>query len=353
MSYAEIMKRILDGLDDASAQIGEDRRSFLRTVSLGVTAVAVGLRSTIRGHAQYNTRTANIAGRVENDAGIERLLPELTNWGRWGKADQLGTLNYITPGHRRKAAALVRTGRAVALAREVSVTRTEGIRRGTYEMMRDEGGSRDFIGMIFHGFAQTHLDALCHAFTPEGKMYNGFSATDVTPQGANNLGVEKMAAQGITGRGVLLDIAALKGAALAPGTPILIADLEAAERGQKARVGTGDILFVRTGAGVRNTRERRAGLHPECLTWLHKRQVALLGGDGDNDVAPLRGFERFASAMHGVAIPYMGLPLLDNAELDALSRVCSEEKRWEFLLTVAPWRFQGATSSPVNPIALF
>src|ERR687894_3175078 len=113
-------------------------------------------------------------------------------------------------------------------------------------MMRDEGGSRDFIGMIFHGFAQTHLDALCHAFTPEGKMYNGYSATDVTPQGANNLGVEKMAAQGITGRGVLLDIAALKGAALAPGTPILIADLEAAERRQKVLVGAGDILFVRT-----------------------------------------------------------------------------------------------------------
>ena len=86
---------------------------------------------------------------------------------------------------------------------------------------------------------------------------------------------------------------------------------------------------------------------------LNKKQVALLGSDGDNDVAPLVGFERFASTMHSVAIPFMGLPLLDNAELDALSRVCREEKRWQFLLTVASWRFQGTTSSPVNPIALF
>lgn len=349
------MKRILDGQDGAFARANADKRSFLKTVLLGVVAVAFGSRSTIRNHAQNNVQTApsNISRKVETDADIERLLPELTNWGRWGKEDQLGTLNYITAAHRRKAAALVKTGRIVALAREVSITKTEGIRRGTYEMMRDEGGSRDFIGMIFHGFAQTHLDALCHAFTPEGKMYNGFSVTEVTPQGANKLGVERMAAGGITGRGVLLDIAVLRGGTLAPGMPISIADLEAAERRQKVRVGAGDMLFVRTGAGSGNTRERRAGLHPECLSWVHKRQVALLGGDGDSDVAPLAGFERFASAMHSVAIPFMGLPLLDNAELDALSRVCGEEKRWEFLLTVAPWRFQGTTSSPVNPVALF
>lgn len=348
------MKSVLEGSGGASAQAANDRRGFLGTVLLGVMAVALGPRSTTHGQAQDNVRPSPpIARGVENDAGVERLLPRLTNWGRWGAADELGTLNYITPEHRRKAAALVRTGRSVSLAREVSVTRTEGIRRGTYEMMRDEGGSRDFVGMIFHGFAQTHLDALCHAFTPEGKMYNGFPASEVTPQGANKLGVERMAARGVTGRGVLLDISSLKGAPLAPGTPVSIADLEAAERRQKVRVGAGDILFVRTGAGFANTRERRAGLHPECLTWLHERRVALLGGDGDNDVAPLAGFERFASAMHSVAIPFMGLPLLDNAELDALSRACGEERRWQFLLTVAPWRFQGATSSPVNPVALF
>jgi len=340
--------------NDTDTQANE-RRSFLKTVLLGITAVTLGSRFTILGQTQNTMQTANpkISRKVENDADIEGLLPELKNWGRWGKNDQLGTLNYITPEHRRRAASLVKTGRTVALAREVSVTKTEGIRRGTYEMMRDEGGSRDFVGMIFHGFAQTHLDALCHAFTPDGKMYNGFSVDEVTPQGANKLGVEIMAAQGITGRGVLLDIAALKGTALVTGTPIFITDLEAAERKQKVRIGTGDILFVRTGAGFSNTRERRAGLHPECLTWLHKRQVALLGGDGDNDVAPLAGFERYASTMHSVAISFMGLPLLDNAELDALSRVCAEERRWQFLLTVAPWRFQGTTSSPVNPIALF
>jgi kynurenine formamidase len=289
---------------------------------------------------------------MQTDEDIDRLLPQITNWGRWGKQDQLGTVNFITARQRLKAVSLVKKGRTISLAREISVTKTDGIRRGTYEMMREEDGSRDYVGMIFHGFALTHLDALCHAFAGPGKMYNGFSVEEVTAEGANKLGIERMAAKGISGRGVLLDIAILKGAILEPGTPIFPKDLEKAEEAQGITVEEGDILLVRTGAGARNTREQRSGLHPQCLPWLHERNVAILGSDGDNDVHP-SGFTRWESAMHSVAIPYMGLPLLDNAELDVLSQVCQEEKRWEFFLTIAPWRFHGATSSPVNPIALF
>jgi kynurenine formamidase len=289
---------------------------------------------------------------IQTDEDIDRLLPQITNWGRWGKQDQLGTVNFITARQRLQALTLVKKGRTVSLAREISVMKTEGIRRGTYEMIRDEDGSRDYIGMIFHGFALTHLDALCHVFAGQKTMYNGNSVEEVTAEGANKLGIERMAARGISGRGVLLDIATLKGEILEPGTPIFPQDLDKAEEAQHIAVEEGDILFVRTGAGARNTREQRSGLHPRCLPWLHERNVAVLGSDGDNDVHPSE-FKRWECAMHSVAIPYMGLPLLDNAELDTLSRVCQEEKRWEFFLTIAPWRFHGATSSPVNPIALF
>ena len=332
------------------------RRDFIKSSLAGLAAAVTWHGREGPAVAQERARAGRVpAGRVtvRTDADVDGLLPGITNWGRWGKDDQLGTLNFITPRHRRRAAALVRTGRTVSLAREVSVSRTEGIRRGTYEMMRDEGASRDFVGMIFHGFAQTHLDALCHIFAGRGKMYNGFSVEEVTPQGANKLGVEVMAARGVAGRGVLLDVARAKGGALQIGTPIFPEDLEAAERAQGVRVSEGDILFVRTGAGALNTRERRAGLHAECVPWVHARRVALLGGDGDNDVAPSPGFERWASTFHSVGIPYVGLPLIDNAELDALARACSEERRWAFFLTVAPWRFRGTTSSPVNPLAVF
>jgi len=289
---------------------------------------------------------------IRTDEDIDRVLPQITNWGRWGKQDQLGTVNYITARQRLKAIGTVRHGRTVSLAREISVSQTEGIRRGTYEMLRDEHGSRDYIGMIFHGFALTHLDALCHAFAGGGKMYNGFSMEDITANGAGKLGIERMAAKGISGRGVLLDVAAGKGTTILPGMPIWPEDLEKAAEAQNTTVEEGDILLVRTGAGTKNTGEQRAGLHPQCLPWLHERRVAVLGSDGDNDVHPSE-FRRWESAMHSVAIPFMGLPLLDNAELDVLSQVCQKEERWEFFLTIAPWRFHGTTSSPVNPIALF
>jgi kynurenine formamidase len=330
------------------------RRGVIKTILSALSMLPLK-NSQIFGTTQ---ETGPLEQKIESDADIDTLLPRLSNWGRWGAEDQLGTLNFITSEKRKKAAGLVKRGRTVALAREVSITKTEGIRRGAYEMLKDEGGSRDFVGMIFHGFAQTHLDALCHAFAGQnpatkGKMYNGFSTDELTVDGANKLGVEKLAENGICGRGVLLDMAALKGQPLIPGTPIFIKDLEAAEKQQKVRVESGDILFVRNGAGFANSRERRSGLHPECLVWLHERQIAVLGSDGDSDVAPLAGFERWASAMHSFAIPFLGLPLLDNAELDGLSRACQAEKRSSFLVTIAPWRFQGTTSSPVNPIALF
>jgi kynurenine formamidase len=290
--------------------------------------------------------------RVRSDADIDQLLPRITNWGRWGKDDQLGTLNFLQASHRLSAVRAVQSGRMVSLARQTSLTRTDGVRDGRHEVLRADGAARDVVGFMPHGFALTHLDALCHASANPERMYNGFPTTAITPSGVERLDVNVMG-EGVCGRGVLLDIGRLKGAALEPGTPIHVSDLERAETMAGLRVAEGDVLLVRTGAGSRNTRERRAGLHPECLLWLHERRIAMLGGDGDNDVHPAGGFERWASAMHSVAIPYLGLPLLDNLELESLGRTCEEAKRWTFLFTVAPWRLVGTTASPVNPLAMF
>jgi kynurenine formamidase len=290
---------------------------------------------------------------IRTDADLDRLLPRLSNWSRWGTADERGTLNHLTPERVRAARRLVREGITVALARAVTLSGNEGIRRAQYEMQKDEGGSRDYLGAIWHGFAQTHLDALCHGFASPQTMYGGIATSEVRDDGCRRLGIEKMAERGIVGRGVLLDVAALHGAPLAPGTAIRVRDLEAAARRQRVTIRPGDLLAVRTGAGVRNTREARAGLHPECLAWLKDREIAVLLGDGDSDVAPLPGFVRWASPIHSLAIPYLGLPLVDNAELDALAETAGRLGRSEFLLVIAPWRLTGATSSPVNPIAVF
>jgi hypothetical protein len=135
---------------------------------------------------------------IQTDEDIDRLLPQITNWGRWGKQDQLGTVNFITARQRLQAVSLVKKGRTVSLAREISVTKTEGIQRETYEMMREEDGCRDYIGMIFHGFALTHLDALCHAFAGPEKMYNSYSVESHC-RWRQQAGIEEWR-QGISGR---------------------------------------------------------------------------------------------------------------------------------------------------------
>ena len=117
--------------------------------------------------------------------------------------------------------------------------------------------------------------------------------------------------------------------------------------------GEGDILFIRNGAGAANTYELGTGLHPDCLPWLHERRIAVVSSDSDSDVhPPLPGFKRWREPVHMIAIPYLGLPILDNTDLEEIGRACAAQHRWEFFVTAAPWRFRGATSSPVNPLAI-
>ncbi|MEQ9165858.1 MAG: cyclase family protein, partial [Fulvivirga sp.] len=89
--------------------------------------------------------------------------------------------------------------------------------------------------------------------------------------------------------------------------------LEDAAASQGTVIESWDIIFVRTGLGEKNTRERRAGLHPSCVVWVQNKQIALLGSNGDNDAHPVEGFNRFASTFYTVGIPYLGLPIIDNA----------------------------------------
>ncbi len=156
--------------------------------------------------------------------------------------------------------------------------------------------TRDFVGTDVHGLGTTHLDALCHMFV-RGQMYNGGRPADVPSSGATRNSVMTLA-DGIVGRGVLLDVPG------ALGRPYLEADhaitpdqLEAAERAQGVTVGSGDILLISTGRDARRTEasgqlnpfvKGLAGLHPDCLRWLSDREVAVLCSDGISDLLPPR-----------------------------------------------------------------
>lgn len=295
----------------------------------------------------------------------------LSNWGRWGADDERGTLNLITPEKVRQAAALVREGVSVSCARPITydlgpgsslvihyMTGTgEGLVPGTPNVA---GGSGDFFGIAPHGYTITHMDALSHMFW-EGYMYNGKPANLITARAGAVVGsIETPAERGVVSRGVLLDIARLKGVKwLENGTPVLPEDLEAAEKAQGVRVEEGDILFVRTGH-YRHRKEEgaeavpaahRPGLHVACMPWLHERGVAVIGGEGP-EVTP-SGYPLNTLPVHHVGIVAMGLYLIDAANFDELAEACEARNRWEYMMTIAPLKFTAGTGCPVNPIAVF
>ena len=116
--------------------------------------------------------------------------------------------------------------------------------------------SIDTYSVLYHGYAHTHMDALCHMFY-RGKMFNGFSQEEVTEKGARRLSIHNLK-NGIFTRGILLDFPRLKGVPyLEPGTPIYPEDLEAWEKQAGVKVSSGDVVFVRTGRWA-----RRAALGP-------------------------------------------------------------------------------------------
>jgi kynurenine formamidase len=314
-------------------------------------------------------------GELLGNDDMRAIFAAVSNWGRWGQNDELGTLNFITPEKRRSAAMSVTEGRCVSLARDFPTAPGPHNPFPAQHHMLVGGDdscclgipglemSQDFIGIAFHGLVSTHIDALCHVFA-DGRMFNGFPASEVLSTGARRNTIMAVR-DGIIGRGVLLDMPAALGVSHVPAERRLgIAELEAAERVHGAAVGSGDILIVRTGRDVDRTMGGEqgaasaetgfAGLHPEVLPWLHEREVAALGGDGIQDPfnAPPNN-KLWPMPIHTCGLTAMGLHLLDNLYLEDVARMAQEVGRWTFQLCIAPLRIQGGTGSPINPIAMF
>jgi kynurenine formamidase len=300
-------------------------------------------------------------------AELEALVAPLSNWGRWGADDERGTTNLLTPGRAAAAAAEVRAGETYALGRGLSTADAPDNHRPLQHHMLSlgapptaAGGSHasDWLGLAFHGFAVTHLDAPAHQRWAGG-TYNGRGAASVGATGAAAGSVEPFA-DGLVGRGVLLDLARARGERwLEPGTTLGPGDLDAAAAAQGVEVGAGDLLLLRTGRDARAAElgvvdpvsAGSPGLGAECLPWLRAHDVAVLGSETATDVmAP--GGRPHPMPVHVGALVFLGLPLLDNLALDALAAACARDGRWTFLLAVGPLRLPRATGSPVNPLAL-
>jgi kynurenine formamidase len=289
---------------------------------------------------------------------FERWKTELSNWGRWGKDDEIGTLNLITPAKRRQAAALVKEGFSVSLAGDADkVKAVDNPNPYEHTMM---GIGSDRISVAYHGVAHTHIDSLAHIHY-DGVFYNGYKPDpdEVAKAGGHARNSIHNLKNGIFTRGVLIDIPRLKGVPyLEQGTPIYVEDLEAWEKKAGVKVGPGDALFIRTGVWARRKalgpyargrNARDAGLDASVIPWLKQRDIALMGSDHPQYVSPAE----LVAAAHDFPLVILGLHLFDNCDLEALGEAADARKRWEFLLTAAPLPIRGGTGSPLNPIATF
>jgi kynurenine formamidase len=330
----------------------------------------------IRPLAQAQSRTQP---REATRADFDRLFTELSNWGRWGKDDQMGAVNLITPAKRRQALALVKEGVPVSLARdaetEPAVDNPQPIVRAASGRGPARGGPNanaqpkappsdssstgDTFFISYHGYVHTHMDSLCHFFY-KNQMYNGFSRDEVTPEkGAAKNSILNFK-NGIMTRAILMDIPRLKGVDyLEPGARIYPEDLDAWEKKAHVKVGSGDVVIIRTGRWARRAAKGAwpvsdglPGLYVTCAKWLHSRDVAILGSDAAQDVLP-SGIDGISQPIHTLVLVAMGMPIFDNLDLETISKEAAKRNRWEFLITAAPAAVPFATGSVLNPIVTF
>ncbi|MDQ0963777.1 kynurenine formamidase [Streptomyces sp. B4I13] len=322
--------------------------------------------------------------RSDPEGAIAAAAKRVSNWGRWGADDVLGTLNFLDEAKRAEGARLARRGVSFSLAQRFDAEGPQkGWRRrtnpvhtmlssgldaefGPSEFPHGLGGADDVVFMPLQ--ASTQWDGLGHIFD-HGTAYNGRRASQVvTSEGDRLTGIETVADR-IAGRGVLLDVGRAIGAEgeLPDGFAITAEHLEATitAQGETARVGRGDLLLVRTGQLTRVRRRIAAGdgwgdyaggpapgLSFATADWLHSSEIAGIATDTWGFEVRPNEFDVAFQPLHQVAIPHIGLFIGELWDLDTLAADCAVDGVYEFLLVAAPLPVTGAVGAPVNPLAV-
>jgi kynurenine formamidase len=318
------------------------------------------------------------------EGAIAAAAKRVSNWGRWGADDVLGTLNFLDEAMRVEAARLVRRGVSFSLSQRFDTDgpqqgwrrRTNPVHtmtdtgtdaeRGVQGFPHGIGGADDVIAMPLQ--CSTQWDGLGHIFD-HGQAYNGRRAGDVvTSLGDSVTGIETVASL-IAGRGVLLDVGRAVGTdgELPDGFAITAEHLEAtiAAQGGSSSVRRGDLVVVRTGQLSRARRSIAAGtgwgdyaggaapgLSFTTADWLHEREIAGIATDTWGFEVRPNEFDVAFQPLHQVVIPHIGLFVGEMWDLDALAADCAADGVHDFFLTAAPLPVTGAVGAPVNPIAV-
>jgi kynurenine formamidase len=280
---------------------------------------------------------------------------------KWGAADQRGAGNHMKPETVLRATRLIRTGETFELGRVLKSDMPFSVgRRFQMEVKRtnmnagsNRRGSNEEIVFSEIGQVGTQFDGFTHQ-TIGDSLYNCVKVGDVaTRTGFTKLGIEHVGS--LITRGVLIDVAALKGVPMLPDTyPITVADLQQALQRQKLTLQPGDAVIINTGWGrlwdTDGTRylKTNPGLTTAAAEWLAKQDPMLIGTDnGPVGVTPDPD-PNLSNPVHQIALVVNGIHLLENLKLDEIAG----KQVYEFALIVQPLKIQGATGSTVAPTAV-
>lgn len=306
---------------------------------------------------------------ITSEEDFRRALKELSNWGRWGKDDELGAANLITPAKRKQALALAKDGVVVSMAHDVvqeKAVDAPNILQRTLGNVAPTGttDTYQYTG-TYHGVAHSHLDSVdCHMMV-DGKGYNGVSMEEIVASGGCPKGNINALKDGIVTRAILFDATRLPGKAtpqgwLDPGTAVHGEDLETLEKLEHVKVSAGDVILLYTGRWKRRAALGAwpnttgfAGYQADVAYFLKERGVSFIGSDGPNDVSPTGLPPTVTNPLHRLALVAMGVDIFDNLDFERAIEEARRLNRYEFLFMAAPLRIDKGTGSPLNPLAIF
>jgi kynurenine formamidase len=231
---------------------------------------------------------------------------------------------------------------------------TLALQRRHGDVVRADGGSSANEIIVTGGHVGTHLDGLSHV-SHEGLLHGGTPVQDVQGNdGFASHGIDRFAP--LVGRGVLLDVAGLRGVdVLEPGYEVTADDLAAAEEAGGAAVGPGDAVLIRTGWSSLWPEPRFVGTHEgapgpgeAAARWLAERRVRVAGGETIAFEVIRPGTGHTALPAHRVLLVEAGINIIEVMDLRGLAASGAVE----FGFVLSPLKIRGGTGSPVRPLAL-
>ncbi|MBI2864907.1 MAG: cyclase family protein [Chloroflexi bacterium] len=317
---------------------------------------------------------------AERDESLVELLAVAPcNWGRWGKDDELGSLNFLTAPEVMRGVGSVKAGKTFPLMLPVGTPGGDPLWPGRppamHRMAQDKGDYQsgriatapggveyadDEITINCHG--TTHCDGLAHTWF-DNKAWNGYDAAE-SKGGLRKAGILPVAERGIVGRAVLLDVARRRGVShLQMHEQITLAELLQTARSQGIEIQQHDIVLVRTGilevfykegpeAFYADFDEPGITYEPELVRWFYEMEIPLYGTDTLGNEQLVSSTVKSVFPLHAALSRNLGVVFVEALALDDWAEDCVGDGKYDALFVGLPLKLVGASASPLNPIVV-